>query len=124
MFPSSEGAKMENEKQPEPEKQRRTPIMELSIGGVALKLTYANTTLFSFWNHYEDEADYSFMNHIWVDEEGQHFCAYDSPNTFKELETRGYPMVRLPYPDQNEIDQYVDFVMDGFDEEEIGDEEP
>ena len=102
----------------EKEPQRRSPILEVQIGGIALKLTYMNTTLFSFANMYE-EQDHSPMNHIWVMEGEDTFCAYDSPELFETLDEAGYPHVRMPYPNEAEIEQYVQYMVEGMENEEL-----
>lgn len=102
----------------EKEPQRRSPILEVQIGGIALKLTYMNTTLFSFANMYE-EQDHSHMNHVWVMEGEDTFCAYDSPELFETLDEAGYPHVRMPYPNEAEIEQYVQYMVEGMENEEL-----
>ena len=102
----------------EKEPQRRSPILEVEIGGIALKLTYMNTTLFSFANMYDDQ-DHSHMNHIWVMEGEDTFCAYDSPELFETLDEAGYPHVRMPYPNEAEIEMYVSYQVEGMDDEEL-----
>ena len=98
--------------------QRFTPQLEIELGGVALKLTYHNTTLFSFVNPYE-EHDHTHLNHIWVVQDGQPFCAYDSPEAFNQLDELGFPHIRMPYPSESEVDNYIEYQMEGLDDEKL-----
>lgn len=101
----------------EREPGRQSPVVEVEIGGIALKLTYMNTCLFSFRNPYDQ--DYSHMDHVWAVQGEDSFCAYDSPELFQGLDEAGFPHVRSPYPDQGEIDLYVSYMTENLDDEKI-----
>lgn len=106
---------------------KKTPVVEVEIGRIALRFTYDNTYLIQFENHYtekDDLHDHSHMNIIkHQDQEGDVQNIYDSEDLFEQLDELKFPKMRYPYPLDKHIEGYSDYlVADLRGEVERGDE--
>lgn len=106
----------ELEPQPNPYK-RIMPSVEIDLGWAALVLTARTATLYKFESP-DPNHDHSHMNHIYCEtgefnEDGslEHTYIFDSPELFKQLEELKFPLMRLPYPTQDDIELYIDYQM-------------
>lgn len=89
-----------------------SPKVEVGLNGdVDLVLTYRDTYLVGFENCYaDDEYDYSHMNHVvHVMEDGEVISLYRSEEVYRQLAQLAFSRVVKPYPEQEDIDDYVQF---------------
>lgn len=102
------------ESEPQPFK-KKTPVVEVEIGSLALRFTFNNTYLIQFWNFYgeQDEVhDFSHMNHIkYRDEDEDVQLIYDSEELFEQLDELGFTKIRYPYPTDQHIEGYSDYLI-------------
>lgn len=101
------------EKEPQPF-LKRSPVVEVEIGSMALRFTYENTYLVQFVNHYserEDIHDFQHMNII-KHHDGQDVQnIYDSEELFDQLDELKFPKMRYPYPTDQHIEGYSDYLI-------------
>lgn len=116
-----------SEREPQPFK-KKTPVVEVEIGSLALRFTFNNTYLIEFWNKYgevDDLHDFSHMNVIrHTDEEGDLQHIYDSEELFEQLDELGFTKVRYPYPHDQHIEGYSDYLIADLNGEVEHGEEP
>lgn len=100
---------------------KRTPIVEVDLGRIVFKFGYDNTWLVAFKNQYQEDEpddDYSHMNYIIHRHEGgERIFINDSAELFEQLDELGYPMIRRPYPSEEDFDEYARYQVSQLDDE-------
>jgi hypothetical protein len=98
------------------------PSIEVDLGWCAMRFTYRSSTLYKF-DSPDPNHDHSHLNHIYcetgeLDEMGEpeYTYVFDSPELFEQLEKLKFPLMQLPYPTQDDMDLYTNYMMSKLDD--------
>ncbi len=97
------------EKEKLPDIPRDSPEVALKIGKKTVMFSYENTTLYTY------HEPYAHMSHVYHIKNKTFFFA--SWRLLEELQEFHYPEMRQPYPNADDTEAYVTFMLQNLDNE-------
>lgn len=94
---------------------RNSPEIQITLGKTAVRLTYENTILYTFYPPYEH------VNHLAVSPKPDEKSIYifESHGLIEQLKEFHYPEYKLAFPSVEDVNMYVNFHLGDLDGPEI-----